>query len=146
MRNYVAICELQYRIIFQARLVMLRLFILRKRLAWPFEQLLTSQIVGSGGELKFRGWKAGEIVWIKFLWLLLSSCHLVFPVEVAEVSISSNLKSCQIPNIGRKTYSVAQNCRWDTNFCLHIWYCKMHVASIITSNYHFMSKLFLIMN
>jgi len=83
---------------------MLRLFILGKRLAWPFEQLLTPQIVGSGGELKLE---------LKFLWLLLSSCHLVLPVEVAEtiVLISSNLKRCQIPNIGIKTYSVAQNCR-----------------------------------
>jgi len=139
MRNYVVIREPQYCIIFQARLVMLRLFILGKRLAWPFEQLLTAQIVGSGGELKLE---------LKFLWLLLSSCHLVLPVEVAEtiVPISSNSKSCQIPNIGRKTCSIAQNCRWDTNFCLHICYCKMHVVSIIKSNYHFMSKSFLTTN
>jgi len=33
---------------------MLRLFILGKRLAWPFEQLLTAQIVVSGGELKLE--------------------------------------------------------------------------------------------
>jgi hypothetical protein len=96
-------------------------------------------------------WKAGGIMWIKFLWLLLDqssmdtstwlwSFHLVLPMEVAEtiVPISSNLKSCQISKMGRKTDSITQNCRCNTNLSLHFGYYKMQVGSIITSNYHFM--------
>lgn len=52
MRNYVAIREPQDCIILQTGLVLPRLFILGTRLAWPLEQLLASQIVWSGGELK----------------------------------------------------------------------------------------------
>lgn len=115
------------------------LFISGRRLARPLEQLLALQIVRSGGELKAE--RLCE--W----WLSssrLGSCRLVLPVEVAETVVPIPAS----PRAVRERHIPSLRTAGETQISafIYICCCKMPVASIITSNYHFMSKLFQTMN